>query len=271
MAASAPQTTDAAYPVQLEVLVLGFCRTGTASTRAALRILGYGESHHIGRVMMNPSEIEEWNALIDAKIDGRNVDGAQFKELLGNFKVVADVPGIIFAAELVQAYPQAKVILTTRDPDSWWNSLQQTLLVILDTRHTRLARWLDPHGLGKFVPFARKNLKFFLGPLDSIEEARAKRRYREYYEDIRSLVPSGKLLEYRMGEGWDRLCEFLNNDTPRQPFPHRNDSTSILEGSNKQIYSIYKRWAAKMLLPATVVLAVSFAVYAQTHCVRSTG
>ncbi|KAK6971947.1 hypothetical protein R3P38DRAFT_3138311 [Favolaschia claudopus] len=149
MSASASQTADAAHPIQLEVLVLGFCRTGTASMRAALKTLGYGESHHIGRVMMQPTEIGAWNALIDAKIEGRNVDGAQLKELLGNFKVVADVPGIIFAAELVQAHPQARVILTMRNPDSWWNSLQQTLLVMLDTRHTRLARWLDPHRLGK--------------------------------------------------------------------------------------------------------------------------
>ena len=70
-------------------------------------------------------------------------------------QVVADVPGILFATELIQAYPEAKIILTTRDPDRWWKSFRDTLLVMLDTKRTTLARWLDPSGFGKFVPFLR--------------------------------------------------------------------------------------------------------------------
>ncbi|KAJ7327843.1 P-loop containing nucleoside triphosphate hydrolase protein, partial [Mycena albidolilacea] len=242
--------------VPMEVLVLGFCRTGTASMRAALSVLGYGNAHHIGRVMANPAEMDSWNAAINAKFrdEGTPYGPKEWDALLGKFKAVADVPGILFASELIQAYPQAKVILTTRDPARWWISFRGTLLVMLDTRSTALARWLDPSGFGKFVPFARRNLEIFLGPLDWIDEKWAKCRYVEYNASIRALVPSERLLEYEMGEGWGRLCRFLEKDVPEVPFPHKNDSTMILEGSRKQIWRIYRRAALRMLGPLAVVI-----------------
>ncbi|KAJ6502765.1 P-loop containing nucleoside triphosphate hydrolase protein [Mycena vitilis] len=253
--------------VPMEVLVLGFCRTGTASMRAALSILGYGDTHHIGRVMANPAEIDAWNAAIDAKFHGKGepYGRAEWDRLLGEYKAVADVPGILFAKELVQAYPHAKIIVTTRPPDRWWKSFKDTLLVMLSGPQTRIARWLDPHGYGKFVAFARRTLEIFFGPLDAIDEGGAKARYAEYYAEIRRLVPAERRLEYEMGEGWGRLCAFLGKEVPgpEMAFPHRNDAKMILTGSQRQVWGIYRRAAGRMLLPvgigltAVLVMAVS--------------
>ncbi|KAF7364469.1 hypothetical protein MSAN_01108300 [Mycena sanguinolenta] len=248
--------------VPMEILALGFCRTGTASMRAALTVLGYGNAHHIGRVMANPEEVDAWNTAIDAKYlhKGTPYRQEEWDRLLGDFKVVADVPGILFAAELVQAYPEAKVILTTRDPDRWWKSFRETLLVMLDTKRTLLARWLDPSGFGKFVPFARRNLEIVLGPMDTLTETDAKQRYIDYSNAIRHLVPSDRLLEYQMGDGWGPLCTFLGKDVPETPFPHKNDSVMILEGSRKQMWRIYRRSAVKLLAPLALVIAVGLAM-----------
>ncbi|KAJ6611231.1 hypothetical protein B0H10DRAFT_371491 [Mycena sp. CBHHK59/15] len=180
MAARIP-TTDPFSPrsVPMKVLVLGFCRTGTASMRAALAVLGYGNTHHIGCVMASPSEIDGWTAAIEAKFHGKGkaYGRNEWDRLLGEFQAVADVPGILFAEELIHAYPDAQVILTMRDPDRWWKSFRDTLLVVLGGKNTRLARWLDPHGYGRFVPFARRNLEILLGPLDVMDETDAKVRY----------------------------------------------------------------------------------------------
>ncbi|KAF7369701.1 hypothetical protein MVEN_00301600 [Mycena venus] len=265
MSTDEERETRSTRAVPMEVLVLGFCRTGTASMRAALAELGYGNTHHIGRVMANPREVDAWNAAIDAKFHkkGTPYGREEWDGLLGDFRAVADVPGILFAAELIQAYPRAKVILTTRDPDRWWTSFRDTLLVMLDLNQTRLARWLDPHGLGKFVPFARRTLEIHLGPLDSISEGDAKRRYLEYYREIRAFVPKERMLEHEMGEGWGRLCAFLGKDVPRVPFPHKNDSTMILDGSHRQIRRIYKRAAVRILAPIVLLTAVGLAIYAR--------
>jgi hypothetical protein len=178
------------------------------------------------------------------------------------FQAVADVPGILFAKELIQAYPDAKVILTTRNPERWWRSFCDTLLVMLDQKKTRLARWLDPHGFGKFVPFARRNLEILLGPLDSLDETRAKVRYAEYYDDIRSFIPSGRLLEYEMGEGWAPLCTFLGQDVPAVQFPHKNDARMIIDGSRRQIWGIYRRAVLRVLAPTAFLMTVVFAICA---------
>ncbi|KAJ7238666.1 P-loop containing nucleoside triphosphate hydrolase protein [Mycena rebaudengoi] len=261
-----PETTSPrprARAVPMEVLVLGFCRTGTASMRAALAALGYGPAHHIGRLMVNPAEVDVWNAAFDAQLysKGRPFGREEFDQLLGEFSVVADVPGILFAAELIDAYPEARVILTTRAPDRWWRSFRATLLVMLNTKQTRLARWLDPRGFGRFVPFARRNLEILLGPLDSITETHAKERYVAYNARIRALVPPELLIEYEMGEGWRRLCEFLGKDVPDVPFPHKNDAKMILDGSRKQIWRIYRRAVGKILALTSVLVAIAWAIW----------
>ncbi|KAJ7694401.1 P-loop containing nucleoside triphosphate hydrolase protein [Mycena rosella] len=258
-----PSVTSTVRSVPMRIIVLGFCRTGTASMRAALSILGYGNTHHIGRVMIDPAEVDAWTAAIDAKFcgKGRMFGREEWDGLLGEFQAVADVPAILFAKELVHAYPDALIILTTRDPDRWWKSFRETLLVMLENKRTRLARWLDPDGYGKFVPFARRNLEILLGPLDVIQEVEAKRRYMAYYDNIQRLAPPGRLLEYEMGEGWERLCEFLGKDTPEAAFPHKNDAMMILKGSRRQMWGIYRRVAMRVLAPAALVVSVFIAMY----------
>lgn len=247
----------------MQVLVLGFCRTGTASMRAALKVLGYGETHHIGRAMASPAEVDGWNAAIDAKFCGKGAryGRKEWDALLGDFRAAADVPAILFAEELVRAYPDAQVILTTRDADRWWVSFRETLLVMLDVRRTRLARWLDPYGYGRFVPFARRNLEILLGPLDALDETQAKRRYAAYYAEIRALVPPERMLEYQMGEGWGPLCAFLRKDLPAAPFPHQNDATMILEESRRQMGGIYRRAAVRVLAPSVLMISVCLTMY----------
>ncbi|KAF7328067.1 hypothetical protein MKEN_00387800 [Mycena kentingensis (nom. inval.)] len=246
--------------VPLEVLVLGFCRTGTASMRSALATLGYGDAHHIGRVMAHPHGIDAWNAAIDAKYThGRTLSRAALDELLGEYRVVADVPGILFAHELIDAYPDARVILTTRDPRSWYASLQATLIPMLSrsSLSTRIACILEPNGVGRFIPFARRTLELVLGPLHSLDEAEATRRFCAYNDDVRSRVPPQRLLEYTVGaDGWAPLCAFLGKDVPDTPFPHRNDARSIMDGSTRQIWAIYVR-AARRALPLVVLLALA--------------
>jgi hypothetical protein len=83
----------------------------------------------------------------------------------------------------------------------------------------------------------------------------------EYNASIRALVPSERLLEYEMGEDWGRLCRFLEKDVPEVPFPHKNNSTMILEGSRKQIWLIYRHAALQMLGPLAVVIAVGLGIY----------
>lgn len=88
----------------------------------ALKTLGYNEVYH-GYVcaFSNPKDCELWFKALMAKYCGigKPFGRAEFDQLLGHCQVVSDFPAIAFAPELIAAYPEAKVILTQRDFDSW--------------------------------------------------------------------------------------------------------------------------------------------------------
>lgn len=139
--------------VPMKVLVLGLSRTGTEcdggrndakaptdltlAIRKALIQLGYERTYHgYEAAVENPRDCELWLEALRAKYDGvgEPIGRAQFDQLLGHYQVrhcysvatfaklrqaVCDVPAACFATELCHAYPQAKVILSTRNVDDW--------------------------------------------------------------------------------------------------------------------------------------------------------
>ena len=62
-------------------------------------------------------------------------------------------------------------------------------------------------------------------------EKNGKRRFHEYYAEVRSLVPPENLLEYKMGEGWQPLCDFLDVPMPdaKKKFPRTNDTDGFVD------------------------------------------
>lgn len=107
--------------VPMKVLALGVGRTGTASLRIALERLGYLKCYHMMSASMeNPPDCLMWHDALLAKYDGVGEFGRkEWDQLLGDCQAVCDWPACAFAKELIEAYPNAKVILTTRDVDSW--------------------------------------------------------------------------------------------------------------------------------------------------------
>jgi hypothetical protein len=93
------------------------------ATCAALRLLGINECYHGWQpIFDNPRDNEMWLEAIEAKFDGKGkpYGRAEFDKLLGHCQGVSDIPAILFAEELIAAYPEAKVILTHRNFDTWY-------------------------------------------------------------------------------------------------------------------------------------------------------
>jgi hypothetical protein len=167
----------------------------------------------------------------------------------------------MFTEELLEAYPDAKVILTTRDVDAWWTSYDASIGVMQRSRRYRLAGWLDPHRIGKVMTFARLLTSvIFSGPVAA--EGEAKARFAEHYALVRRLVPPHRLLEYRVGEGWETLCGFLGVEVPQAPFPRTNDTKMMLDTMEMNIARIYRRALQRVVFPVAVIAAaVTVAVF----------
>ncbi|KAI9702215.1 MAG: hypothetical protein M1820_006297 [Bogoriella megaspora] len=215
--------------VPMRILALGLGRTGTASLRTALKRLGYTDCYHMMSASVeNPPDCLMWMDALTAKYDGVGTFGReQWDQLLGHCQVVCDWPAIAFCKELIEAYPDAKVIMTTRDVDSWHASTMKTVnWRATEPELKAVAKWGD-WGASLYQPMLHKFWSnFFKGDF----EKNGKEVFKQHYEDVQKLVPPEKLLMYRVGSGWEPLCEFLGEPVPHnEAFPRTNDTDGFVD------------------------------------------
>lgn len=149
--------------------------------------------------------------------------------LLGDYQSVTDVASL-HTASLIEAYPHAKVVLCYRDPDSWAASVDDTLVKLLTGWMGTLVRWAEPLVDVHFVTQLWDILRAWF-EVETAAEMRAvyREKFEAHYAKVRAMVPPGQLLEYRLGDGWGPLCEFLGRPVPEPglPFPRVNEGRSL--------------------------------------------
>jgi hypothetical protein len=203
----------------MKIIGAGVGRTGTLSLKAALEQLGYGPCFHGRHVLDHPDRLPLW----DAAARGETVD---WNAVLAGYASTVDWPGAAFWRQLIEAFPDAKVILTERPADGWYESVSNTIFRMFgdgptDDRIDEARRTVP--GLDVFTAFHRRMIwdGFFGGRF--AERDHALRAYAEHNEAVRREVPAHRLLVISPGAGWDPLCEFLGVPVPDEPYPHLND------------------------------------------------
>jgi hypothetical protein len=212
----------------LRIIGAGFGRTGTLSLKEALNQLGFGPCYHMTEVFSHPEHIALWEAAAKREpIDWSNI--------FADYRATVDWPACAFYKELMAVYPEAKVLLSVRDPERWYESVQST---IYHSSHKNLRSPLAAvisFAVRKFVPELRRNLRMqnaviWNGTFDGKFEDKdyAITIYKQHIEDVKRYVPQEKLLVYNVKEGWEPLCAFLDVAVPQdEPFPHLNDRESF--------------------------------------------
>lgn len=195
----------------LDILGPGFGRTGSHSLKLALEQLGFGPCHHMFDLREHPDQLKYWNALNA----GEAVD---WFEVFAGYRAQVEWPGAHYWKDLRKACPDAKVILTIRDPNEWFDSIMETIVPSMRDGRTKYA---DPHQRA----VSRMIYKMlYQGRFDGKIEDRAHAIsvFNEHYRMIVDDVPPEQLLIYEIKEGWPKLCEFLEVDIPDTPFPRSN-------------------------------------------------
>lgn len=217
------------------VLSLGMPRTGTASMAEALRILGYQDVWHGVDAVDTPSDWHILNRAVDSTFpnlpsyNGRPFRRKDWDEIWGHCEAITDI-GSIFGPQLVETYPEAKVILVERDIEKWYDSIDKGVFSTLwGPLPEFFVSYVEPV-LGSMAgPASRKTLLGFF-EAENVEEIRAKARdgYKAHYRRLRNMVPRDKLLDFTLDQGWGPLCEFLGKEVPENvPFPHVNDADAL--------------------------------------------
>ena len=200
----------------LKVIGTGFGRTGTASLKDALDMIGFGPCYHMREVFENADHIPYWQAAVDGTLP-------DWEPIMGNYASSCDWPACSFYETLMQANPDAKVLHTVRDPEKWYESALATIYPL----SSRLQNDADPVRVAHFR-FVNQLIwqGHFKGRFE--DKSYAIEVFQQHTAAVKRIVPAEKLLVFDVKEGWGPLCAFLDVPVPSQSFPRVNDREAFL-------------------------------------------
>lgn len=199
----------------MKIIGTGVGRTGTFSLRLAIDALGFGPCHHMEVVVRNMDpQVNLWTKALEGKPD--------WAAIYKGHSSAVDWPTAAFYKELYKAFPTAKFILGTRDPENWADSFGSTiykLMAGIDQAPEHMQEWLQmclkvttkcgfPLGLDR-----DQLIKGFIAHNDAVKQA----------------IPAEQLLVYSVKDGWEPLCQFLGVSIPNEAFPRTNNREEFWE------------------------------------------
>ncbi|MDZ4827720.1 MAG: sulfotransferase [Actinomycetota bacterium] len=191
----------------LEIVGAGWGRTGTLSLKLALEQLGY-PCHHMFEIFLHEDHIKTFTAA------GRG-EAVDWEAVFGEYRATVDWPGATYWRELTAAYPDAKVILSERDPQQWYESYEATISV--GVRGQGLVDNPEWHEMVQLGIVQRD----FEGNADDRDHLVA--LFERHNAEVRATVPPERLLVFEARDGWGPLCAFLGVPVPEGDYPHAND------------------------------------------------
>jgi hypothetical protein len=190
--------------MNLRVVGAGLGRTGTMSLKIALERLLGAPCYHMVEVFGHPEHIPAWTGAAQ----GRMPD---WRTLLEGYAAAVDWPASAFWPELMEAFPEALVVLSVRDAQSWWQSAHETIFAV--------TQGMDPGSEWREMIDSMLANRF----TSAIEDREACiAAFERHNARVRETVPRERLLEWRASEGWEPLCAALGLPVPEEPFPRTN-------------------------------------------------
>jgi hypothetical protein len=211
----------------MRLIGAGLPRTATLTQKTALEMLGVGPCYHMVNVLADLDQVGLWMRALAGE--------APWEEIFNGFQSTVDWPGGYFYKELMEVYPDALVLLSVRDPQTWAKSAHDT---IWSVRHGESLMRLLSSAWGEVDPKWRGFLEMVDGLLwkekgtlagghESMEQL-AEGMVR-FNEEVERTVPAERLLVWEPKDGWEPLCEALEVAVPDEPLPNVNDSQEFVE------------------------------------------
>jgi hypothetical protein len=211
----------------MHVIGAGLPRTGTLTQKLAIEQLGLGPCYHWVDLLADLDRVGSWERALDGE--------APWEEIFSGYCSTVDWPGGFFYDELAGTYPEARVVLSVRDPQRWEASFRETIWDMcfgdslichlsaarakVDPRWERYLRLVDRMFWVERGTFAAGHAQ-----PDALIAA-----MRRHEDEVRQRVPAERLLVWDVTEGWAPLCEFLRQPVPDHPLPHANDRDSFID------------------------------------------
>lgn len=199
----------------LKVVGAGFGRTGTLSLKNALERLGFGPCYHMMEVFPRPEHVAMWHRLAF----GHSMD---WDEIFRGFHATVDWPAARWWREIAAHYPDAKVLLSVRDPEAWYKSVIDTIYQPMKSPAPDSA----PEIARLQSEMTRRSILSETFDNRFEDKAHAIEVFKRHNQAVRDAIDPARLLVFDVREGWAPLCAFLDVPIPDEPFPRLNDTVT---------------------------------------------
>jgi len=226
--------------MRMRVIGAGLPRTGTLTQKLALEELGLGRCYHWVDVL---ADLDRGVELWDRALDGE----APWEEVFAGCNCTVDWPGGYFYRELMDFYPQAKVLLSVRDEQAWERSFRETIWTMcfgesLMPLLSRARAEVDPRWR-RYLALVDRMFWSERGTFaDGHEPEQLIAQMVAHNEQVKCAVPPERLLVWEVTDGWEPLCAFLQVDVPEGPLPHANDRETFVERVTDGALDTLRAW-----------------------------
>lgn len=213
--------------MSLKVIGTGLGRTGTHSLKLALEILGFGKCYHMMELFQQPERLKYFKK-------AEKGESVKWNELFEGYNSAVDYPVARYYKQITQYYPEAKVIHTLRDPESWYESAMATIFWASKPYSLKILK------LAVHLPFSsearrripvllynRKLSEWEFGK-DLKNKKKVIEKYNEHIKEVVRIIPGERLLLFDPKGGWEPLCKFLDVRVPPAPYPKSNTRQEFL-------------------------------------------
>lgn len=259
-------TSEIGMKPTFQVIVAGLPRTGTTSMTSALEILlegrvfDGGASSFSGDAAMQRQMIELARHCPTKTLADRSFVLTRLQQLTHGCVASSDQPGAFFVEELLQIYPDAKVIVTTRDRQSWWASYSTLWHSINDLYPWS---WLSPQ-IRRFCVFSfqfwgRVPQAVGISPCKPLPMSNQEGLYDAHAAYLRRVVPSKQLFFFNVRDGWEPLCKILEAPVPDEPFPHVFPRSMLTTGTVELLAQLKRRFVIAVGAASLLMAAAAYA------------
>ena len=246
--------------VKLQVIGAGLSRTGTASFSRALEMILDGPVYHGGtQATLGPEiEIKSWIKVLSHWPARNDSEQRLILDLmagrLDGYAATTDTPASQLVPELMELYPDAKIICTVRNAKSWAKSVEGV--------SNAATMWFL-----RFVLFPLPTLRFFVDYINLLrdawislygeEEPLTVQTYNRHIDWLKEIVPADRLVFFDVKDGWEPLCKALGKKVPDGiAFPRINDGEAIDRFAAKHVRRGLVRWAGIMTVGVIVIAVI---------------
>jgi Sulfotransferase domain len=210
----------------MKIIGAGMPRTGTLTQKMALEMLGFGPCYHMVDVLADLDQAQLWEQALDGQAD--------WPQIFASFNSTVDWPGGYFYKELADFYPEAKVVLSVRDSETWERSVRQTVWSVRNGESLiRLLSSAQGHVNPRWQGFLSMIDRLLWQDRGTFAGGHAEPQQlidamNRHNAEVQASIPAERLLVWNVAEGWEPLCDFLEQPIPDVPLPHINDRMEFL-------------------------------------------